>query len=105
MPYSDEAASITMVDLTEIKVALARVEEKQTSLGEKVDKLAPLSDISALKQDLVDAEKRFDKAREADIKRIEKLESNQTWIVRTVIGAVLAAVLGVIGLGSKKLGM
>lgn len=107
-----------MNDLTEIKVGIARIEEQLKAQADNIAKLAPAADVASLRRDLADAENRIsdlEKKQTADMRafedkvpsikehndlelRVKKMEGNQSWVIRTVIGAVIMAVLGLIGL-------
>lgn len=113
--------SVTMPDLTEIRVALARFEERLASQQKQIDNLAPAAETSQLRAELADIETELRAAKTAlekkieavdtatpsveDLKKLEdrlgKLEGNQSWVVRTVIGTIVLAIMGLVGIKYK----
>lgn len=57
----------------------------EVKLDRAIQDIAALSANFALKSELADA-----------LKKIEKLESNQTWVTRTIIGIIIVALLGLV---------
>ena len=80
--------AITHQDLLEIKVSLARIEERLAAYQETQDALA----------------KRIAETHDALSKRIDALEANQTWAVRAIVGVWIAGA-GVVAFGAKKIGL
>ena len=84
-----------------IEVAFARFEGSVTAelknVAHDVRNLVSALAAYATTRDLQAAEEKIDQAE----KRIDKLEKNQAWVVRTVIGAVIAGLMGLLGLAAK----
>jgi predicted nucleic acid-binding Zn-ribbon protein len=95
MPIKEMSETV----LSELKVMVARVEERQIALQKHLDKLATTEKVESL-EDKID-EKATSKELVSLTERVDNLENNQTWITRIVIGAVILAVLGAIGLARK----
>lgn len=113
-----------MTDLTDIKVGIARIEEQLKAQGEQINKLAPAAEVAQLRHDIADLEnQQRDFEREVNAKiealgknvptlgdhnaheeRTTKLESNQSWVIRSVVGAVITAIMGLVVLKTKLLG-
>jgi hypothetical protein len=115
---SPEGEKRLMIDMTEIKVGIARIEEQLKFQADLISKLAPAAEVAQLRHDVADIENRqrdmekefisqktHDSNRKDDCDRIEKLESAQTWLIRTIIGFVIAAVMGLVVTSAKKIGL
>jgi hypothetical protein len=94
---------VTAATLTEIKVMVARIEERQIASQKHMEKMATSERVEGLEQDITG------KADESKYKaldeRVKKIEGNQTWFGRLIFGAIFLAILNMLGLGSKLLGM
>lgn len=71
-----------------ILVAIARLDEKHTALAQ-----ATQHSIANVKQEMVGLARSKDV--EANTKRLDALESNQLWVVRSLIGAVVGGAGGI----------
>jgi hypothetical protein len=94
-------------ELTEIKVGIARIEEQLKAQANIIAQLAPASEVTSLRRDVADVENDLKDLRDGvptckdhdDLKsRVGKLESNQSWVIRIIIGAVIVGILGLLGL-------
>ena len=81
-------------DITDIKVAIAHTEEQikslsglmsmqHKSIADKIEGLASQSMVDVMS------------------KRLEKIESNQSWVIKGIIGTIATAIAAAIGIGRK----
>ena len=80
--------------MIEVKVFLGRIDERLKSLADDMKDVAKKSDIHS-QQITLDSHR----------DKISALEKNQSRVVWTVISGVIVAILGAIGIGTKKIGL
>lgn len=89
-----------MTDVTDLKVMVARVEERQIAgvsaterqfkdMNDKLDKLSSRSVVDGI-------EVRVTKLEAAQATQNQKVQDNQTWLYRTVIGGIVLAVVNIV---------
>lgn len=84
---------MTDTPLLEIRVALATIAAEQATAAERSRRIEEKLDAAPTMRDLAPI-----------TRRIDALENSQTWVVRSILGTVLAGVVGLASLVRFKLG-
>lgn len=79
-------------DMVELKISMARMEERQINMAGSMVTIAQKLDTLVTKE-----------AVKAIEDRVEGLEATRTWVARGLLAAIGTALLGFIGLGHIKL--
>lgn len=72
--------------LAAIAVALARIEERQEASGDRIKDMADKIDTLVSKESYLDL-----------VRRVKTLEGTQSWLLRTIVVAVVGAVASLFG--------
>jgi hypothetical protein len=80
-------------DVNNLKINIAVINNKLDNLEKKQDEI-----LSVIKQHITDEEVNRETIMntKADKSALKDLQDNQTWTVRTIIGLVIAAVIGIV---------